>query len=292
MDAVLQILVSGLSLGSMYCIGAVGLALVWGSLGMLNMSHGALLTIGAYAAFAGITIIGLPWYSGLAFALFISMASGLTLYFLCVKWIYRSRAFDVNVIIATVSIASVVENILIRGFTAYPKRQPLAVDGGVILGNVVLPYQTLLIVGSSLALVFMIWRILEGTKAGRSIRATAQNREAAQLMGVSVGKVYVQVLMLAGLLAGVSGIMVTSVMPMSPTVGYDPMVKAFIVCAVAGLGSMRGTVFAAFALGLGEVAVQYLIGARYGFPAMLLTVIVVLIWRPYGIFGHAFIRRV
>lgn len=292
MDAILQIIVSGATLGSMYAIGAVGLALAWGALGMLNMSHGALLTIGAYASFTMITLLGLPWFAGLPAALAVSAVAGLALYFLCVKWIYKAKAFDINIIIATVSIAVVVQNILLHIYSAYPKRQPLMVDGGVIIGNVVLPYQTVLIAAISVVLVFFVWRFLEATPAGRSIRATAQNREAAQLMGVSVSGVYAQVMCLAGLLAGISGIMLTSVVPMSPTVGYDPMIKAFIVCAIAGLGSVRGTVYAAFAMGLGEAAVQYLIGARYGFPGMLITVILVLIWRPYGVFGRRVIKRV
>lgn len=292
MDAVLQIVVSGGTLGSMYAISAVGLALVWGSLGMLNMSHGALLTLGAYAAFTAITVLGLPWFLGLPLALAVSTLSGFALYFLVVKWMYKSKSFDVNIIIATVAVATVVENSLIKVYSAYPKRQPLSVDGGLMLGNVMLPYQTLLVAGISLTLVYVIWRYLETTASGRAIRATAQNREAAQLMGVSVGRVYARVMGLAGLLAGVSGIMVTSIVPMSPTVGYDPMIKAFIVCAIAGLGSMRGTVVAAFAMGLAEVSVQYLIGARYGFPAMLIAVVLVLIWRPYGIFGQQIIKRV
>lgn len=292
MDAILQILISGGTLGSMYAIGAVGLAMVWGSLGMLNMSHGALLTLGAYASYTMMGTLGLHWLIGLPLAIAISGICGLGLYYLCVKWMYKEDTFDINVVIATVGIAIVVENGIIQLYSAYPKRQPMTVDGGFVFGNVVLPYQTLLIALISLVLVYFVWRFLETTPMGRSIRATAQNREAAQLMGVSVGSVYAQVMFVAGVLAGISGIMVTSIIPMSPTVGYDPMIKAFIICAVAGLGSLRGTVIVAVALGLGEASVQYLIGSRYGFPAMLLTVILVLIWRPYGIFGRRTINRV
>ncbi|WP_428929618.1 branched-chain amino acid ABC transporter permease [Marinibacterium sp. SX1] len=292
MDAFLQIIISGATLGSMYAIGAVGLAMVWGSLGMLNMSHGALLSLGAYASFTVMDTLAIHWAIGLPLTLLVSGLCGLALYLFVVKWMYQARAFDINVVIATVGIAILVENGLIQAYSAYPKRQPLSLDGGFLLGNVVLPYQTLLIAGISLVLVWLIWRFLEVTPTGRSIRATAQNRDAAQLMGVSVGRVFAQVMILAGILAGISGIMVTSIIPMSPTVGYDPMIKAFIVCAVAGLGSMRGTVLVAFAMGLAEALVQYLIGSRYGFPAMLLTVILVLIWRPYGVFGRQTIQRV
>jgi branched-chain amino acid transport system permease protein len=291
-QALIQITISGISLGSMYAVSAISLALVWGALGMLNMSQGALLTIGGYASFTAVTILGLPWFVGLPAAMIVAFFSGFILYFICVRWMYKAEAFDTNVIIATVGIAIIVENLIIHIYSAYPKKQPFYVDGGFSLLGVFLPYQTILIFVVSIVLMLIVWRFLEVTPMGRSIRATAQNREAAQLMGVNVGGVFAQVMCIAGLLAGVSGVMVTSIVPMSPTVGYDPMVKAFIVCAVAGLGSVPGTIFAAYTLALFEVAVQYLLGARYGFAAMLSLVIIALIWRPYGVFGRQTVKRV
>ena len=292
MNALFQITISGATLGALYAVSAIGLALTWGALGMLNLSQGALLSIGGYASFTAVTMLGLPWLLGLPAAMVVGFLSGLLLYYICVRWTYKADAFEVNIIIATMGIAIIVENLIIHIYSAYPKKQPFYVDGGIFIGGAVLPYQTIIILGVSLILMFIIWRLLEVTFTGRAIRATAQNREAAQLMGVATGRVFAQVMCIAGLLAGVSGVMLTSIVPMSPTVGYDPMIKAFIVCAVAGLGNIPGTVFTAFALGLFEVAVQYLLGARYGFPAMLVLVIVALIWRPYGIFGRKAVKRV
>src|SRR6185437_11503047 len=127
--------------------------------------------------------------------------------------------------------------------------------------------------------------LLQGTRTGRAIRATAQNRDAALLLGVSVRRVYVQVLALSGALAAVSGVMITSLATLSPTMGGDPMMKAFVICVVAGLGDTVGAVAAAVAIGLLEAAVQYLLGVRFGFATLLLLVILILIWRPAGLFG-------
>jgi branched-chain amino acid transport system permease protein len=108
---------------------------------------------------------------------------------------------------------------------------------------------------------------------GRAIRATAQNRDAAQLMGVAVNRVYFQVLVLSGAIAGICGVMVSSMTQLSPPLGNDPMLKAFIMCVVAGLGNLPGAVAAAFGLALLEAFVQYVAGARWGFPTLLFVVI-------------------
>jgi branched-chain amino acid transport system permease protein len=132
---------------------------------------------------------------------------------------------------------------------------------------------------------------LDVTRAGRAIRATTQNRDAAQLLGIPVGRVYLQVLMFSGALAGICGCLVSSITQLSPTLGADPMLKAFIMCVVAGLGNLPGAVLAAFALAFIEAMVQYVFGGRWGFPVLLTLVILVLVWRPTGLFGRAQVRR-
>ena len=133
--------------------------------------------------------------------------------------------------------------------------------------------------------------LLSRTEAGRAIRATAQNRSAAELMGVGILRIYMLVLALSGALAGVSGIMVSSLTNLAPTMGNDPMLKAFIVCVVAGLGNVYGAMAAAILLGLVEAAAQFIFGVRFGFATLLLLVIMVLIWRPYGLFGRDQVQR-
>ena len=133
--------------------------------------------------------------------------------------------------------------------------------------------------------------ILNRTRMGRAIRATAQNRDAAQLMGIRVGRVYAQVLAISGALAAVSGVMISSLSGLLPNMGGDPMLKAFVICVVAGLGNVYGAVLAAIVLGLLEAVIQYEIGVQYSFAILLVIVIAVLIWRPSGIFGRSQVVR-
>ena len=111
-------------------------------------------------------------------------------------------------------------------------------------------------------------------------------------MGVNVGRVFAQVMGIAGVVAAISGVMLSSITTLAPTMGYDPMLKAFIICVIAGLGNVPGALVAAFVLGLFEAVVQFAVGVRFGFPALLALVIVALIWRPYGVFGRRQVRRV
>ncbi|MCD1262676.1 branched-chain amino acid ABC transporter permease [Shinella sp. AETb1-6] len=293
LDILTAILIAGLTTGALYALATVGLSLVWGSMGMLNMAHAAMLTLGGYSAFTLCTVLGLPVIAGFAGAILVGAVAGGLLYVLIVRNLLKTdkATFESNVMIATVGIGIALENAILLTYGGQPLKQPISATGSFILGPVSLPYQNMLIVLVVIALMAVIALLLGRTRMGRAIRATAQNREAAQLMGVAVNSVYFQVLVLSGAIAGICGVMVSSMTQLSPPLGNDPMLKAFIMCVVAGLGNLPGAVAAAFGLALLEAFVQYVAGARWGFPTLLFVVIAVLIWRPAGLFGRVQIRR-
>lgn len=293
LDIMMSVLVAGLTTGALYALATVGLSLVWGSMGMLNMAHAAMLTLGGYAAFTACTALGLPIAFGFVGAILIGALAGASLYFLIVRNLLKNdkATFESNVMIATVGIGIALENAILLTYGGQPLKQPISVTGSLSLGPLNFPYQNLVIIAVVVVMMALIGLLLAKTRMGRAIRATAQNRDAAQLMGVAVNRVYLQVLVLSGALAGVCGVMVSSMTQLSPPLGNDPMLKAFIMCVVAGLGNLPGAVAAAFGLALLEAFIQYVAGARWGFPSLLFVVIAVLIWRPSGLFGRAQIRR-
>ena len=291
MDVLVQIIASGLTLGAMYAVSTIGLALVYGSLNMLNMSHGALLALGGYVCLYAMTVLGLPALAGVAAAMVVCGLAGLLIYHLAARPMLASRNFETQIFIATIGIGAVLENVILRVFGPQPVAQPLKVDGALIIGNVFVPNQNILILGVAVTLMAAVAVILNRTRMGRAIRATAQNRDAAQLMGIRIGKVYAQVLMISGALAAVSGIMISSLSGLLPNMGGDPMLKAFVICVVAGLGNVYGAVAAAIVLGLLESLIQYVFGVQYSFAILLMLVIAVLIWRPSGLFGRTQVVR-
>jgi branched-chain amino acid transport system permease protein len=291
MDVLVQIVSSGLTLGAMYAVSTIGLALVYGSLNMLNMAHGALLALGGYICLYVMTGLGLPAFLAVPAAMAVCGAAGLVIYLLAARPMLASRNFETQIFIATIGIGAVLENVILRLFGPQPVAQPLNLQGSVTIGNVHIPNQNILIFAVSVLMMAAVALLLNNTRMGRAIRATAQNRDAAQLMGIRTGRVYAQVLAISGALAAVSGIMISSLSGLLPNMGGDPMLKAFIICVVAGLGNVYGAAAVAFALGLLEALIQYAFGVQYSFAILLLIVIAVLIWRPAGLFGRAQVVR-
>ncbi|MBB4628256.1 branched-subunit amino acid ABC-type transport system permease component [Paracoccus denitrificans] len=253
---------------------------------MLNMSHGALMALGGYMAWFMVTGFGLPPVAGMLAAVLVCAAVGVLIYLLIAKPMLQSEGFETRIFIATIGFGAMLESVILMAFGPQPKPQPLAVQGGFSLAGVHLPIQNLLILVLSMLLMAALALLLQKSRIGRAIRATAQNRDAARLMGVRIGVVYALVLGISGGLAAISGITVSSLSSLLPNMGGDPMLKAFIICVVAGLGRVPGSVIAALFIGLFEAVVQYTIGVRFSFALLLLLVIVVLIWKPQGVFGR------
>jgi len=291
LDAILQIIITGLTLGAMYALASVGLALTYGTMGMFNMAHGVFMTVGAYAAYAAVAYLGLPFPLALVAGLAAGAAIGAVMYLLVVRHMLKTEGFEINIIVATAGVSILCGDLILKTFGAYPFRQPLQIDGEFRVGDLAVTYQSVGILTAAAALIGLMAWMLTKTRFGLAIRATAMNREAAMLMGVKAGRVYLQVLVIAGLLAAAAGVMISSLASLSPQMGLDPQVRAFVICVVAGLGSVPGAGFAAITLGLFEAAIQYYYGVSYGFPLMLALVIVVLIWKPAGLFGQQEVIR-
>ena len=296
MNFFIQIIVSGLTFGAMYALAAVGLALVWGAFNMLNMAHGIIMTLGAYFVLVWAELFGLPlWFAG-PFAFLAGGIVGAVIYFISAHWMLTQKNFEVTIIIATFGLGMALEaglmKLLRELFQAAPYAQPLSLGAdSFLVGDVPVSYQRLIIWAVAVVLIVLVALFLTRTTMGRAIRATAQNRDAARLMGVKVKRVYVIVLALASGLAGVAGIMLSSFKDVVPLMGQTPMLKAFIVIVLAGLGNMTGALYAALLIGMVEAAVKVLVADKWGFLAMLVVVVIAIIWRPAGLFGKHQIAR-
>lgn len=287
MDWVIGVVVSGLAVGSMYAMGTISLSMVWGSLGMLNMANGALLSLGAYGSYVAVAKLGFPWWAEIVPAILVGALGGILLYAGIVRWIFAKPNFPINTVVATIAAAALVQNLINVSLGAEAQLQPFSFDGSVRLGEISIRIQPLVVLLAAFAMTFAVSFLLSKTKTGRAIRAVSQHRDAAYLMGIPVKRVYLQIMVISGILSAVSGLLLTGLTTIYPTVGAVPTIKALIICTLAGLGSLWGSVGVALAFGLSEVAVQYVLGARFGFSVTLAIAICILVWRPYGLFGVA-----
>lgn len=291
MDVVFQIVVAGLTLGSTYALAAIGLSLTYGTMGMFNMAHGVLMTIGAYAAYVATALIGMPMLLGLAVAIVVGMTVGGLLHLLVVRHMLDTPRFEINVIVVTAGVAILLEDRLLKQFGGYPFRQPVQFEGAVLLGPVTITAQDIVTFAVAFLLIGATAWLLLRSRFGRAIRATAMDREAAMLMGVNADRTFLHVLLIAGALAAAAGVLISAQTMLTPQMGTNPLLRAFVICVFAGLGSVGGAGIAALLLGIFEVAVQYVFGVQYGFPFMLGLVVLVLIFRPAGLFGREVVER-
>src|SRR3984893_3891372 len=166
MDVLTQIVVSGLTLGAMYAISTVGLSLVYGSLTMLNMAHGGILTIGGYSAYVVSQQLGWPPAFGFLAALVVGAAIGL-LIFVSTAWpLLSSKTVETNVFIATIGVGAVFENLVLKLFGPYTKPQPLNIAGGVRVGAVLVPHQNISILVVAVVMMIVVALLFQSSSAG------------------------------------------------------------------------------------------------------------------------------
>lgn len=281
-----DILLSALTLGALYAASSVALSLIWGSIGMLNLAHGAYLAVGAYGSLLLVNLLGFPWWAGIIGGAAGGMLMGLVTQLLLVRWVFAKPNFEINIIILTMALSTIVIDLINNLIGPTSARQPFNLDGRLDLGGSGVAYQTLLIIGGCAVMILVLQVVIKKTDLGRAIRAVSQEPTAARLNGIPVQLVVLKVMVLAGLVAGMSGVLLTAFTTVYPTVGFDPLLKALIICVVGGLGSIPGALSAAFLLASVEVLVQYELGTKWGFPALLVAVVFVLILRPDGLFGQ------
>jgi branched-chain amino acid transport system permease protein len=287
MDTGLSILVGGVVLGSLYAMMATGLSLVWSTLGIFNFAHGAFIALGAFIAWQVGTVEGFglgPTLGLVAAVVFLAGVGCLVEISLVRPLLGRSNVLLLAAI-TTLGATALIENGLLLTWGARLKQLPPLIEGTVFLGSVSISAQELVIVVVAPTVLVLLWLFLKFSRTGASIRAVSQNPEAARLMGFNVPLLYSIAFSLSAALAGLAGVLLGSIRFVVPGMGADPLVKALIVCIFGGLGSLVATIGGAYVIGLIEAASNSFIGLYWTPVLLFFIMIVVLIWRPTGLFG-------
>jgi branched-chain amino acid transport system permease protein len=283
------IIISGLVSGALYALVASGLSLVWGALGVFNFAHGVLLMAGAYVAWWVSSPEGLGL--GLPVAIIVTLAflvaAGVLLFFLLVRpWVGKPNA-ELAVIMTTIAGSIFMQNLVLEVFGGRYKTIGQVVNGTITIAGAAIEAQSLLCIILAPVLLVGMWLLLTCTRTGLAIRAVAENQDAAQLFGIGVQKIYIVTFAASAVLAGVAGILLGGLFNISPDMGTDPLLRAFIVVVFGGLGSLPGTIVGAYAVGMIEAFASYYIGIYWTPVVLFLVLIVVLAIRPTGLFGRA-----
>jgi branched-chain amino acid transport system permease protein len=285
----LQNVVFGGLVGGLYGVAAVGLALVFGVLRMLNVSHGELIMIGGYLTFWLFTLWGVDPFLSLLLTVPALFLVGAVLYLGLFSRLVRLSEEEKlkNSILIGFGLALIFQVLAILAFQADERAVTASYSGQVLrLGAVVVPISRL----AALAIGFLalggVHAFLHRTDQGRAIRATAEDWRAASLMGVPVGRTYLYAFSLGGALAGAAGTLVSIGDAISPSIGLSWTLKALIVVILAGLGSIFGTFVAGVLLGIAESLSAFFLGSVYREVVGLVLFLLVLAIRPAGLFGR------
>ncbi|MDW6026141.1 branched-chain amino acid ABC transporter permease [Mesorhizobium sp. BAC0120] len=286
-DTISAVFVSGIVLASVYALMASGLSLVWTTLGIFNFAHGALMTLAAYVAWTVSDAAGLGLWlgAGIAVAIAAAVGAGILMERLIVRPFYDHRDILLITVMTTLAAMIFIEKGSQLVWGARLKQLRPIVPGQVnFLGTTISAQETLIIVLAPVILG-LLWLFLRNSRIGRGIRAVGQNPNAARLIGIDVSRLFIITFALSAALAGLTGVLLGSVRMVTPAFGSEPLVKALIIVIFGGLGSLGGTILAAYLIGLLEAALIFFIGIYWAPSMIFILLIVVLLVRPQGLLG-------
>jgi branched-chain amino acid transport system permease protein len=287
-DTLLAVTSGGLVLGAIYALMAAGLAAVWTTLGIFNFAHGAFIALGAYIGWqiADAQGAGLGLVLGVAVAVVALFVFGILFHLTLVRPFERRTDIVTASVITTLAGTAIIESAVNLIWGPRSKQLARLGSGEIDLGLIRVPAADLVLIAVVAATLAGLGWFLGRTRTGRAMRAVSQNREAAELMGLDVPRLYALAFGLSAAMAGLAGIFVGGLRFMTPTMGADPLMKALIVVILGGIARFTSPIYAAFLVGLVESFSNYVVGL-YWTPAVLFAMmIVVLFLKPSGLFGH------
>ncbi|MDE0436910.1 MAG: ABC transporter substrate-binding protein [bacterium] len=281
-----QMLVNGIALGGMYTLLVLGFSIIWGVMGVINFAHGEFVMIGAYMAWLANDTWGVDPFVTVPLVFLVMMLLGFaTQRVLVNRVIDRPHLVSLLVMFA---VAIILQNGMKVVFSADFRRADTALDGvWQVASRVTVPVTRFWILVVALAVVASLSLFLSRSRLGKSIRAAAQNREAARIVGIDVAKVYAATFAICIGITGVAGALISPVLAVQPFQGPPLTLKAFAITAMAGLGSVRGALGGAMVLGLVEAGLAIYIpqiGTNLAVVASFVLLVVALVTRPQGLF--------
>ena len=282
-ELILQALYSGLLQGGSYALIALGLALVFGTMKVINLAHGELVLLAAYIAYAMESGLGLGPVFAIPVALVVVGIAAVSVYFV-VSRIKKDR--EINSLILTYGIGVILTNVILLVWKADVRSTSSTwLQDAFVVGPLYSMRSELLFFGVSIVLMGALWWWLSRSWYGRAVRAVSSNRDAAKLMGIDPGRTELVSFLVAGILAAFAGVALFSYGVIQPAYGGALTVKAFIITVLAGIGSIPGVLLGAVLLGVAEALTVTLASSALQELAGMTLFLLVLFVMPNGLFG-------
>jgi len=279
----LEILIVGAVSSAIYAMLAVGFTLIFGVARVLNLAHGSFYALGAYGAYFFTSHLKLPLLPAALLSVAVVAVFGIVVERVFIRPMRKSQ---LAVLMITLAVALVIEQALFLTFGSEYRNVPAFVDAKFTLGGVDVGGARLLALGVGAVLIAALWPFIQRTRLGSAILAISQDPVAAQYMGIPSDRIFSIVMGVSAAMAAAAGVLAGPFLTVQPTMWLLPIVKAFAIVVVGGLGSIPGSVLAALMLGYAETVMAYTISSAWTEIVSVLATLTMLILRPAGIFGR------
>lgn len=285
-------LINGLHLGSIYALIALGYTMVYGIVKLINFAHGDILMIGAYTSLIMITSLNQSPFLALIASVLVCTAVGVAIEAVAYKPLRNSPR--ISALITAIGMSYLIENLAQLIFGAEPRPFPNVINNvPIISGELNLGFLTLLTIVSSAIILYITRTIVFKTKTGKAMRAVSEDLLAARLMGVNVNKTISITFALGSALAGFGAFLYSAAYPtVTPFMGFNPGLKAFIAAVLGGIGMLEGAMLGGFIMGVVEAFSKAFISSQLADAIVYGILIIVLLVRPSGILGKPMIEKV
>ncbi|GHV14616.1 branched-chain amino acid ABC transporter permease [Spirochaetia bacterium] len=294
MDVFVQQLINGLALGSLYALTAIGYSLVYAVLELINFTHGTMYMLGAYLFYVFTTLLN--WNYGISFfvAILCTGIMGYLIEFCALRPLRRKNLPSFTALICTIGLSILIQNIMLILLGSETRQFPTLFEGKYIpLGKASISYLQLFVVAIALVLMVALTLFIRKSRSGMAMRATAQNTATARLMGVPVNRVVSFTFFFGAVFAAISGIFACMIFRnVNLSIGVAVGSKTFAATVLGGIGELNGAVLGGLLIGVVETLTAGYIDSSLRDIAAFVVLVIVLIFKPYGLLGKPALRKV
>lgn len=280
----LQIVMTGILLGGIYAVISIGLSLIFGVMRIINFAHGEFLMISMYGAFWAFQLLDLHPYVSAVIVAPVAFVIGALIYKTLIHPAMKRGASVV--VLATVGLSLVLQNLALFLWKSDFRTVPVPIAGmNVQIGSIYIPLSSLVAFIVASLITIILWTFLNKSQVGRSIRATTQDKQAAQLMGINVQKTFLLTFGLGSALVAVGGSLITPIFTIFPAIGVNMVMLCFVIVVLGGLGSIPGAWLGGIIIGLIDAIAGYYFSAEIKQILFFVIFIAIMIIKPAGLLG-------
>ncbi|MFN3308538.1 MAG: branched-chain amino acid ABC transporter permease [Anaerolineales bacterium] len=285
MENFVNALISGLISGSLYAAMALGLTIIYGVSRVFNFGHGVIAVIGAYFTWYLLSNFGVPFLLATLLSMAFMALFGWLLYRLTINPLLKKPNWEFSTVLFMLGAGILLENVVLQVFGPRVKSIPLLAEGALKVAFIQINWHEIILIVIVLVAILALSLFFKYTRTGQAMRAVAQSVPGAQVVGINIEQIFGMTFALAFVVTGFSGILLGTKYYLNPHIGWEWMVKGFVIVTFGGLGSTSGAVVAALILGLVEAVATLYLGAIWVWPIWFVLFLIVLLLRPQGILG-------